>query len=45
MEDKMNIEKMVKAMGEMSIPEEFIGEVPDEEILYNWDGGVINEVK
>lgn len=45
MEDKMNVEKMVKAMGEMNLPEEFIDEVPEEEILYDWDGGVLNETK
>lgn len=25
------------------MPEEFIGEQPDQEMLYTWDGGVLHE--
>lgn len=38
-------EKLLKIMGEIDLPEEYLSEVPQEEIIYDWDGGVIDEVK
>lgn len=37
--------EMEKIMGNFGIPDEFMEETPEEEILYDWDGGVVNETE
>lgn len=39
------VEKIMKIIGDIDLPEEFYDEIPEEEIIYDWDGGVINETK
>lgn len=34
----------MKELGtELELPKEYIDEIPEEEIIYDWDGGALNE--
>lgn len=36
--------KLMEKLGaEFELPEEYFDEVPEEEIIYDWDGGVLDE--
>lgn len=33
----------IMSISEIGIPEEMMGEIPDEEIIYDWNGDVLEE--
>lgn len=41
-----NIINLMQQLGEeFYIPDEYINETPEEELVHDWDGGVLDEVK
>lgn len=42
----VNIMRFMKEIGtDLELPDEYRDEIPEEEILHEWDGGVPDEIK